>query len=145
MQANGCSSKVCVGVYGGCFCLSRDISIEKSGSAIRYMDRRRSFWHHRLSFWATCPSERHFEALFGQTSPARLFFRCVMLRCNRPKSIEGPHRSDRHERGSARRHPGWMGQPAYLRRVCRQAGHKFWAAVYRGEDLRLFAVLRLER
>jgi hypothetical protein len=29
---------------------------------------------HRLSFWTTCPSGRHFEALFGQTSPARLFF-----------------------------------------------------------------------
>ena len=40
-----------------------------------YADWRRSFWRHRLSFWASCPLGRQFESLFAQNSPARLFFR----------------------------------------------------------------------
>jgi len=60
---------------GGCFYLSRDISIGKSGLAIRYVGRRRSFSRQRLYLCATCASGRQFESCFEQTSPARLFIR----------------------------------------------------------------------
>ena len=46
----------------------------------RNADRRQSFLSNRLSFWTTCSSERHFEAFFGQTSPARLFLDSPTLR-----------------------------------------------------------------
>ena len=63
--------------------MSRDITHRKSGAAIPLGEECGSaavFLSNRLSFWATCPSERHFEALFGQTSPVRLFLDSPTLR-----------------------------------------------------------------
>jgi len=54
-----------------------------------------------------------------------------MLRYNRPMSIEDPHKNDHHVRGSVKRHPGWMAQPACLYRPHRQAGYGFSAAAWR--------------
>ena len=50
----------------------------------------------RSSFWRIVRHEGNSRCFSDRPLRCASISRCVMLRCNRPRSIEDPHRSDRH-------------------------------------------------